>query len=359
MELPPLRHLVLASSSPARHQLLRSAHIAHRIEPSAASESFTGLSTREAVTELAGRKAREVAGRLPGQLVLGCDSLLELDGRPYGKPKGKEAARALWHQLAGREATLWTGHVLLDGSSKRALERAVPTTVSFGWPSEPELASYLESGEATRLAGGFSIEGRAAPFLRAVAGEPANVMGLSLVALREMLAELGLALAEFDWEKRGVLVRPLESDDDRRWLTRMVEETWGLPLVSLSGLHDPGTLPGIVAESCGERLGVACYRLDEKGLEVVLLQSLLEGAGIGGRLLEGVRRLAREASVRLWLITTDENMGALSFYLRQGLRLVAVHEDFISRVAPFKPRLLQAEVFRDAFELEQRPSPSR
>lgn len=347
-----LLHLVLASSSSGRHRLLSGACIAHRVVPSRVDERFEHLTTSSAVALLAERKARQVERRLPREIVLGCDSLLEFEGRPYGKPKSRAQAAALWERLAGREATLWTGHFLIDGRTGRTAERSVGTTVRFDRPSPGELEAYLQSGEAELLAGGFSIEGRAAPFLAGIDGEPANVIGLSLSLLRQLLRELGFELEQFDWTKRSFEVRPLDAASDRDWYSELVETEWGLPLVSTSGSHDPRDLPGYVAESAGSPLGVLAYRVDGEGLEVVLLQSLVERAGVGGRLLEAAAALAGQLHKRLWLTTTDENLRAIGFYLSHGMRLVRLHHDFVVVAGTAKPRLLEEGVFRDALEFE-------
>lgn len=350
----PLRYLVLASGSPARHLVLKNASIAHRVEPSDVSEEVEETTTAAAVGLLAERKARAVAGRFPDDLVLGCDSMLELDGRSVGKPADAAAAAALWQELAGRRGVLFTGHFLRDGRAERAESRVVGTPVVFGEPSPGELAAYLATKEPTELAGGFSIEGRGAPFIEGIAGEPSNVMGLSLRALREMLGSLGYALAEF-WPRPGSLVIEPLAEGDRPALARLVESEWGLPLVSTSGSHDPCLLPGLVARSDGRLLGVLSYRTTESELEVVLLHSLVEDAGVGSSLLAAARHKAEQEGLRLWLITTDENARAIAFYRSRGMALTELHDDFVDTVRRSKPGLAKAAGFRRALRFEFPP----
>src|ERR1035438_2283031 len=152
--------LVLASSSPARCRLLRDAGFAPVIDVSGVDESVDApADTASAVRVLAERKASAVAGRHPGDLVLGCDSLLELDGAALGKPVSPEAAAALWRRMSGRQGTLYTGHCLIDTRSGQRTSAAGSTLVRFGTPGDREIADYVATGEPGWMAGGFSIDG--------------------------------------------------------------------------------------------------------------------------------------------------------------------------------------------------------
>jgi septum formation protein len=192
--------LVLASGSAGRLRVLRDAGIDPRVVVSGVDESTEpGLEVATVVAVLAERKATEVAGRCPGALVLGCDSLLELDSVAFGKPATAEEAAGMWRRLSGREATLFSGHCLIaaDGGRVREVARAA---VRFGTPSEAEVAAYVASGEPMSLAGAFSVEGRGAPFVESIDGHPGTVLGLSLPLLRRMLAEIGVAITDL-WRK--------------------------------------------------------------------------------------------------------------------------------------------------------------
>ena len=150
-----------------------------------------------------------------------------------------------------------------------------------------------------------------------------------------------------------VIVREL-GDSDRSWVHRLVESEWGLPVVSTSGNYDPSTLPGFVAEQDGERIGVLTYRLAAGECEIVTLNSLREGLGAGSVLLATARRLAEERALRLWLITTNDNIRALRFYQRRGMDMRAIHRDFVDTVRrhkPFGPDDRAGEIaFRHAIE---------
>ena len=125
--------LVLASRSPARRRLLGDAGFAPVIDASGVDESLdTAAGTASAVCALAERKASAVAGRHPGDLVLGCDSLLDLDGAALGKPVSPQAAAALWRRMSGRRGTLHTGHCLIDTRSGQRTVAVASTLVRFG-----------------------------------------------------------------------------------------------------------------------------------------------------------------------------------------------------------------------------------
>jgi len=188
--------LVLASGSAGRLRVLRDAGIDPRVVVSGVDETTgDGLDTAAVVATLAERKATAVAGRCPGALVLGCDSLLELDQVTFGKPASAGQAAEVWRRLSGREATLFTGQCLVAGDGRRVRDVA-RAAVRFGTPSEAELAAYVASGEPMAMAGGFSIEGLGAPFVDSIDGDPGTVIGLSLPLLRRMLAQIGVAITD-------------------------------------------------------------------------------------------------------------------------------------------------------------------
>jgi septum formation protein len=186
---------VLASSSQARLRVLRGAGMEPEVVVSGVDETaHDRLDTPELVAVLAERKASAVATRRPGALILGCDSMLDVDGEPCGKPASAAEAAGLWRRISGRAATLFTGHCLILG--ERRIRAVARTQVRFGTPSDAEIDAYVATGEPMSLAGAFSIDGLGAPFVEGIDGDPSNVIGISLPLLRRMLAELGLAVTD-------------------------------------------------------------------------------------------------------------------------------------------------------------------
>jgi septum formation protein len=194
----PVR-LVLASGSPARLRVLRQSGIDPEVIVSGVDESIESIESTEdldtpgVVAVLAERKASVVAPSRVGSLVLGCDSMLDLDGTALGKPVSPREATEIWARLAGREATLYTGHCLVSpwGAS---LTEVAGTSVRFGRPTSEEIAAYVSSGEPEELAGAFSIDGLGAPFVDGIDGDASNVLGLSLPLLRRMLTTFGIRM---------------------------------------------------------------------------------------------------------------------------------------------------------------------
>jgi septum formation protein len=196
----PRRALVLASASPARLGLLRQAGLDPRVVVSGVDEeAITAPSPAELARVLAEAKATAVAGggQLDGgELVVGCDSVLELDGRALGKPKDADDATGRWRAMRGRSGVLRTGHCVIDTVDGRRVSRTASTTVRFGSPDDDEVAAYVASGEPLHVAGAFTLDGRSAPFIEGIDGDPGNVIGLSLPLLRQLLAELDIRITE-------------------------------------------------------------------------------------------------------------------------------------------------------------------
>ncbi len=201
--------LVLASASPARLSLLRSAGVEPVVEVSDVDEdallaelaASEVTDPAETVTALALAKARSVATRVAGEVpdgvVIGCDSMLHLDGELIGKPGTVDAARGRWDRMAGRTAELVTGHALvrvLDGVPGQEIAGHATTAVAFGAPSTAELEAYLASGEPLDVAGAFTLDGRGGWFVEGIEGDPSNVVGLSLPLTRRLLAEVGIGI---------------------------------------------------------------------------------------------------------------------------------------------------------------------
>lgn len=202
--------LVLASASPARLATLRSAGIEPTVAVSAVDEPAVlaaagDVPPAEAVLLLARAKARDVAPGHPGALVLGCDSMLELDGRVLGKPADAADAVDRWRAMRGRSGRLHSGHWLVDrrdGSEgadgvEGAESGATSTTVvHFADVSDAEIDAYVATGEPLWVAGAFTIDGLGGPFVAGIEGDHHGVVGLSLPLLRTLLADRGVAITD-------------------------------------------------------------------------------------------------------------------------------------------------------------------
>ncbi|MFF6958159.1 Maf family nucleotide pyrophosphatase [Streptomyces sp. NPDC008317] len=194
------RTLVLASASPARLGLLKQAGLDPRVIVSGVDEdAITAATPAELARVLAEAKANAVAGSGAldgGELVIGCDSVLELDGQALGKPADAAEAVARWQAMRGRSGVLRTGHCVIDTASGKQVAETASTTVRFGTPDDDEVAAYVASGEPLYVAGAFTLDGRSAPFLEGIEGDAGNVIGLSLPLLRRLLAELGVRITD-------------------------------------------------------------------------------------------------------------------------------------------------------------------
>ena len=187
--------IILASASPARLAVLRGAGLDPKVIVSGVDEtSFAASSTAGLVEQLAAAKAAAVASTLSRGIVIGCDSMLDLDGRALGKPASPAEARSRWHQMAGRTGTLCTGHCVIDTATGQQVCAVAETTVRFGTPSEAEIDAYVATGEPLQVAGAFTLDGKGGWFVAGIDGDHGNVLGISLPVVRALLARLGIGV---------------------------------------------------------------------------------------------------------------------------------------------------------------------
>lgn len=205
-----MTRLVLGSASSGRLKVLRQAGVDPLVLVSGVDEDELvatlgpGAGPNEVVGALARAKAEHVAAMLSGTvtadcIVIGCDSMLYLDGRLAGKPESIDAARRQWRSMGGRPGQLHTGHCLirmLDHSVTHIEAETSITTVHFGTPADADLEAYLASGEPLWVAGGFTLDGLGGWFVDGVNGDPSTVIGVSLPLMRTLLRRCGLSVAD-------------------------------------------------------------------------------------------------------------------------------------------------------------------
>ncbi|KXP00967.1 Maf family protein [Tsukamurella pseudospumae] len=207
---PPVR-LVLASASPARLSVLRGAGTSPVVSVSQVDEDAVqaalpaGTTHEDTVLALARAKAQDVVARIaedpvPGRaVVIGCDSMLSIDGELVGKPHTPEVATARWRAMRGRTGRLLTGHCAVLLSDGAVLGDAVgtrSTTLRFGAPSDSEIDAYVATGEPLQVAGAFTLDGLGGWFVEGIDGDPSSVIGISLPLTRGLLSELGVSVTD-------------------------------------------------------------------------------------------------------------------------------------------------------------------
>jgi septum formation protein len=212
-----MTRVVLGSASTGRLRVLRSAGIDPLVvvsgvdEDAAIAELGDGPDPAAVVTALAEAKAQAVVRELDAEVsadcvVIGCDSMLYVNGELRGKPQTPEQARRQWNSMAGQSGQLFTGHCvirMLDAQVRRSETIAEVTTVHFGVPTEAELTAYIARGEPLGVAGAFTIDGLGGWFIDGVDGDPSNVVGLGLAVTRRLLESAAVQISDL-WEANPV-----------------------------------------------------------------------------------------------------------------------------------------------------------
>jgi septum formation protein len=204
-----MTRLVLGSASAGRLRVLRHAGVEPLVVVSGVDEDAiiaalgSDVEPSDVVRRLAEAKAEHVVTLLDTAVaadcvVIGCDSMLYIDGRLTGKPESIDDARQQWQAMAGRAGQLYTGHSVIRLSDNKIILREAETsitTVHFGKPSPDDLEAYLDSGESLHVAGAFTLDGLGGWFIDGIEGDPSAVVGIGLPVTRSLLSRAGVSVA--------------------------------------------------------------------------------------------------------------------------------------------------------------------
>lgn len=183
--------IVLASASPRRQELLQQMGVSFRIIPSQVDEHHPGaMAPADLVEHLALAKAREVADRVPGALVIGSDTIVVVDDKVLGKPRDRADAIAMLEQLSGRAHQVMTG-VAMVAPGRTLVEHEV-TLVYFLPLTRAQIERYVDTGEPMDKAGAYGIQGQAAALIPSIEGDYFNVVGLPVCRTAQMLSKFGV-----------------------------------------------------------------------------------------------------------------------------------------------------------------------
>ncbi|WP_040825380.1 Maf family protein [Thermanaerovibrio velox] len=187
--------LILASGSPRRRELLAALGWNFQVVVSQVDESpLPGESPEDMVLRLSLAKARDVALRAPDALVIGADTVVELDGQIFGKPNGRDEGLRMLMALQGRTHRVHTGVSLVLGD--RSVSGVETTRVLFRPLSAEDAACYINTGEGDDKAGSYAIQGKGAMLVESIEGCYFNVVGLPVLRLSRLLEEMGFSLSD-------------------------------------------------------------------------------------------------------------------------------------------------------------------
>lgn len=177
------------------------------VDEEAVLSGLAGAGDEVRLAALAAAKADAVLERVTGPaVVLGCDSMLLLDGELVGKPWTAEVARQRWSRLSGRTGDLLTGHAVVrldaDGAVTARAAATRRTGVSFATVTPAEIDAYVGTGEPLEVAGAFTLDGLGGWFVERLEGDPSNVVGISLPLVRSLLTQIDVTVTDLWGAKR-------------------------------------------------------------------------------------------------------------------------------------------------------------
>ena len=188
-----MTHVILASQSPRRKQLLKNITETFDIIPSDADETMPeGVSPAECAAEISRRKAFDVKARFPDSLIIGADTIVVLDNKILGKPRDEEDAFNMLSALSGNTHTVYTGLTVSFGDT--TFSEAVATKVTFRTLTPDMIRRYIATGEPMDKAGAYGIQDKGAILVEKIDGDYFNVVGLPICRLAKILGDMGISV---------------------------------------------------------------------------------------------------------------------------------------------------------------------
>lgn len=189
-----MEKIILASGSPRRKELLRQIGVTFEVVKAEGEEIITSSVPTEAVQELSMQKAREVADRCDGTVIIGADTVVAADGQILGKPKSREDAVHMLGMLQGRDHEVITGVTVILKNSGKVLNFAEVTKVHVFPMTRTQIENYADSGEPMDKAGAYGIQGLFAIYVSGIEGDYNNVVGLPIGRLYQEVLSAGVDL---------------------------------------------------------------------------------------------------------------------------------------------------------------------
>ncbi len=194
------KKIILASASPRRKELLSQIGITFEIIKAEKEEHITSSIPTEVVKELSMQKAKEVAAKCDGSIIIGADTIVAMEGQILGKPKDRADAMRMLRLLQGKKHQVITGVTVLLGSTK-TLSFAEVTDVSLYPMTDAQIERYIATKEPMDKAGAYGIQGRFAAYVRGIEGDYNNVVGLPIGRLYQEVLSVGIDLLDYQTEE--------------------------------------------------------------------------------------------------------------------------------------------------------------
>lgn len=189
-----MKKIILASGSPRRRELLEQIGVKFEIHKAEGEEKITSSIPEEAVKELSLQKAKEVSGKYDGDVIIGADTVVAVDGQILGKPADRADAVRMLRLLQGKEHQVITGVTVLLKKNGRTVNFAEVTKVYIFPMTEEQIEQYIETGEPMDKAGAYGIQGKFAVYVSGIEGDYNNVVGLPVGRLYQETLAAGVDL---------------------------------------------------------------------------------------------------------------------------------------------------------------------